>query len=106
MGDTLDAFSGFDYGQILLIKVVESYTGSLPTAFKSAYKCLVCTPIPSDSEPTEGDTLTVTLPSNTDRFVIAFNFRNNRIPKDSFHLAFKVGKVYVLDNQNSFMEAL
>lgn len=103
IGDTLDAYSGFDYGMILLVKVVEDHVGSFPLGTKSGYKCLVCTPTGTN---VEGSTLTIGLPPNDDRFVIAYNFRENRIPKDTYHLAFKVGTVYLLDNQNVFLEAL
>lgn len=105
MGDTLDAFAGFDYGMILLVKVVEDHTGSFPTGTRCGYKCLICTPNAPDP-PTEGSSMTISEPTLTDRFIIAYGFRQNHIPKDTYHLAFKVGSVYLLDNQNVFLEAL
>lgn len=103
-GDTLDAYSSFEYGMILLVKVVEDHTGSFPTGVRCGYKCLVCTP--RGDGVTEGGPLTITEPTNTDRFIIAYGFRANHIPMNTYQIAVKVGSVYLIDNQNVFLEAL
>jgi len=108
-----DAFGQLDFGPILLVKVVEDHTGSFPTAAKCVYKCLVCRAYPSlagnivpDASIVEGVAVSIEDPDNDDRFVYGLNFRNNHIPINTYHLAFKVGGYYLLDNQNIFMEAL
>lgn len=103
-----DAFGNLEYGTILLVKVVEDHTGSFPTGVRCAYKCLICTPNPvfGVDSPKEGDLLNIQEPVTNDRYIIAYNFRNNSIPINTYHLAFKVFGYYLLDNQNAFLEAL
>lgn len=112
------------YGKpVILVKAVEDDLGTFPNAFRRTYKCLVCEikvggeldydgsiNDPNDSDNihlsttmTEG--LGVSIQDGIeDRAIMCCNFRNNKIVKDAYYLAFLVGKYYVLDNQAAFLE--
>jgi hypothetical protein len=108
------------YGeQILLVKVIEDSLGSFPNSFYSTYKCLVCSVKVSgqlDLNPSEDNLyyggpiqegLPVTIQDGLeDRAIMVCNFRRNKPLKNTYYLAFLVGKYYVLDNQSAFLENL
>ena len=108
----------------IIVKVVEDDTGTFPNAFKSTYKCLPCRigisgntnygtvlddgsrdSVTYNSTCREGLTVSLTV-GNEDRAIMCCNFRNNKIVKDSYYLAYLINGFYVLDNQAAFLENL